>query len=941
MFKEIREKVHLLDAIKFYTKQDITLCGTDTYQLDDTSCPFCGHHDCFKVKSSEDACNYKCFSCDEWGTDAVAFLSKLKNLDAYSAGRRVASDFKVPLENTMSTPQKIFELAASYFHNALYSCKDEILAGGVQYTPLSYQLEKRKHKDETLRREMVGYNDGNLIRYLTAFDFTEEEMEESGLLVRSKKQGGGGGGAKYYAFLKKGCFVYPHFVKGQVSHFTQKDPVGETPPYQIRNENRLNGYMFYGQDSAFRFNKVVVVEGENDRLSLLDHAAEAYGVLATIGMPSGAQKKWLEVHCADKEIITIFDNDEAGGKYRNMFWKLGLPSLKQYHTPEPHKDIDELLKSSAGAGMEDLVEECHPDKAPVEGAEVVDGHQIFELDGCYCRLKINATTGERHVVRITNFVIQLRNVFVKGDGERSREIVVIRNDGARSAPMLVTSEVKVSMHAFKEAMADAVDASFYGKDTDLLEMWDYIYAKGADRIVKLPKEVGRLEETGGWLFADCYITPSGSVVTPDSEGVMWVGGNTLGIKPASINVRNKSNAVSNDVPKALVQLSDVERREFRRQFFKNFITNIGSIGPALTMLSWSNANAYSDFLFARSGFFPFLFIWGRHGKGKTSITRWLLELYGMDQIGSSTIPQLVSGVGFTRQLSYFSSLPLLLDEVRADKETKEFYGYFRAWYNRQGRSMGAAKDTRSIVTQEVRANVMFCGQDVFTDPATRSRCLEVQMPTHGRELEKTYLWIENNADYLRSIGFQWILESTQCDIAAMYKELGDLEKHIITNARCDSRAARHWAIVAYFSKRIQAELELDFDMLAYIYQACSSGFEEQKTDDLVIRFFTAVEGMQCMEHTEIDGRHMRVEGNVLYVWTMEIIRLVRARGGPSEGERFSKNALCAAIRDEESFIAEDRKQMGADGMRRRCHTFDILKAPEVIQNIAAYANKVY
>lgn len=935
MFREIREKVHLLDAVKFYTKQDVTLCGTDTYQLDDTSCPFCGHHDCFKVRSSADTCNFKCFSCDEWGTDAVGFLSVLRKMDAYTAGRKVAADFKVPLENTLSTPQKIFELAASYFHGALYSCKEEILAGGVQYSPLSYQLEKRKHKDETLRREMVGYNDGNLIRYLSAFDFTEEEIEESGLVIKDKKNG------RYRAFLKKGCFVYPHFVKGQVSHFTQKDPLGETPPYQIRNENRLNGHMFYGQDSVFRFNKVIVVEGENDRLSLLDYSSEGFGVIATIGTPSGAQKKWIEVHCSDKEVITIFDRDDAGDKYRNMFWKIGLPSLVQYVTPEAHKDIDELLKSSLTASMEDLVNVIHPDKAPVDGAEVMDGHQIFELDGCYCRLKINATTGERHVIRITNFIIQLRNVFVKGDGERSREIVVIRNDGARSSPMLVTSEVKVSMHSFKEAMADAVDASFYGKDNDLLEMWDYIYAKGTDRIVKLPKEVGRLEDTGGWLFGDCYITPSGSVVTPDSEGVMWVGGNTLGVKPASINVRNRANAVSSDVPKALVSMSEVERKEFRAEFFRNFLTNIGSAGPALTMLAWANANAYSDFLFARAGFFPFLFIWGRHGKGKTSITRWLLELYGMDQIGSSTIPQLVSGVGFTRQLSYFSSLPLLLDEVRADKETHEFYGYFRAWYNRQGRSMGAAKDTRSIVTQEVRANVMFCGQDVFTDPATRSRCLEVQMPTHGRELEKTYLWIEEHSDSLRSVGFQWILESTQCNISEMYKELALLEKDIITNARCDSRAARHWAIVAYFSRGMQAEMGLDFDMMAYIYRACSSGFEEQKTDDLVIRFFTAVEGMQCMEHTEIDGKHIRVEGNVMYVWTMEIIRLVRARGGPSEGERFSKNAICAAIHDEDCFIADERKQMGADGIRRRCHAFDILKAPEVLQNIAAYAKKTY
>ncbi len=930
MFSEIREKVSLLEAVQHYSGQEVCEAGTNTYQLMDKDCPFCGHNDCFKIRVSDEATNFKCFSCDEWGSDAVSFYSVLKGVDQYTAARQVAKDFKVPIESNISTHQKIFELAAQYFHACLFESKDEIVAKDVQYTPYEYQTKYRKHLDSTLQRAMVGWNNGEILRYLRTFDFSDEELLETGLVVRDKKYG------KVVPFLKKGCFVYPHFVKGLVSHFTQKDPYGETK-YQLRNENSLNRHVIYGQDTAFKSKRIIIVEGENDRLSIEDYAPETFGVLATNGTPSGPQRKWIEVNFSDKEIITIFDRDDAGDKYRNMFWKMGLPNLKQYVAPEPFKDVDELLKKSEDGTLEDLVEVPDPASVPVEGADVVEGVNVFELDGCYCKVKINGTTGERHVIKISNFIIKMRNVFVKGDGERSREVVVVRKDGAVSNPFLVTSEVKVSLRSFKEAVADAVDASFYGDEKDLLEMWDFIYSKGSERLVKIPKEVGRIADMGGWLFGDCFITPTGAVVGPDKEGVMWVNGNSGGIKPASINLKNKSKVVSLDIPRLGVSLNEAERREFTNGFIRQFVTNIGDVGAAMTMISWCNANAYSDYIFDKYGFFPFLFLWGRHSKGKTTITRWLLALYGMDNCGSSTVPQLKSGVGFSRMLGYFSSLPMLLDEVRADRECMEFYGHFRAWYNRQGRSMGS-KETDSIITQEVKANIIFCGQDVFTDTATRSRCLEVQVPTHGRELEKSYMWVESGFENLKAIGYQWILDAAQCNVHEMFKEMQETEKKIMEGAGCDNRSAKHWSMVHYFSVRLLEQAGIGFDMMSYVIRVCKKGYEEQQVDDLVLRFFSSVEGLQVAERTEISGSHIKAESDKVHLWLPELVKMIRKAG--MDGERFSRNAIMAALRDEPYFVDETRPQMGPEGVRRRCYTFRLDDdVPESLKNIALVASK--
>ena len=58
MFKEVRAAISLSAAIEKYTSKELIAAGTDTLQLEDKECPFCGHRDCFKVRVSEEAVTY-------------------------------------------------------------------------------------------------------------------------------------------------------------------------------------------------------------------------------------------------------------------------------------------------------------------------------------------------------------------------------------------------------------------------------------------------------------------------------------------------------------------------------------------------------------------------------------------------------------------------------------------------------------------------------------------------------------------------------------------------------------------------------------------------------------------------------------------------------------------------------------------------------------------
>lgn len=937
MFKEIKESVDLMEAISKYTKMEWIPVGSSNFELEDKVCPFpdCGHKDCFRLKKEDDEYFYKCFSCDEAGSDAAKFYSVYKNVDLYVAARKVAKDYGISTERTLTTSQKILELAANFYHNNLIEDVSHFEVGGTIYTPLSYQREKRGHSMEVIRREMVGYVGTGLFQYLATFDFSDKELIESGLFSISAKTK-----SIQAVFFNPGVYIYPQFLKGMVSHFTTKDPHKVIPPYQLKNEFRQHGILFYGQEGFAKAEQIILVEGENDRLTLLPRIEANQAVLATNGSISKAQVDWLGKNLGDRLLITIFDNDDAGEKYRTKFWRGPFPKLQQLGAPDPYSDVDEFLNADPANTIGGLLAISNPDRAELDDAEVADDCDIFLSKGCYFKMKTTAEGGQMPV-RVTNFTIKLKNIFIK-DGARNREIVLTRNDGVTATCPYLSSAIKVSLKSFREFAADAIDGNFYGSESDLTSIWDFVYKKGSERVVHMPKEMGDLDNGKGWLFNDAFIQSDGGVIVPDSEEIMWVHGNTIGYKPAG----NQEGASEQDENpwhalriRGSTDLSRVDRQDLLVGYVNNLAKNLGSMEAALTMIAWANANAYSKKLFEAYGFFPFLFMWGRHAKGKTTLIKWVMATYGMQDIGYAALPNLGTGVGFSRNMSVFSSVPMCLDEVRADQQTKNFYGHFRAWYNRQGRTLGVKGNQTKVHTQEVRSTLILGGQDVLTDAATRSRCIEVQIPTNNREMQESYVWMEQRVDDFRWIGFDWIQEAAGVEVGPLLESLRAHEKEIVADVHCDSRIAKHWAMISFFGQRIAAKCNIDIDFLKYAKQACAQSVVDQEEEDVLMRFFSTVEGMQVEEHCVLTNDHIALEGDSLVLWMTELIRLVKQKGGSlmNEGERFSKNAILKMLQDEPYFVETKRSYMGPRKAQRRAY---ILKGnlPAPLENIKKIAS---
>ncbi|MFA5699436.1 MAG: hypothetical protein WC954_06860, partial [Sphaerochaeta sp.] len=669
---------------------------------------------------------------------------------------------------------------------------------------------------------------------------------------------------------------------------------------------------------------------------------------------------------AFKHLVTIFDPDDAGDKYRTKLDKVrnSFKALTQIRNPQG-TDIDDYLKG--GGDLAKLLEEgvvapkveAQPvqilPKAPTgeellsrieDGSEVtleegadpplpdkVENNAVIQKNRAY--YKITFKDSEAVYKKISNFTIKLKNIYIDEEGERHREMEILREDGKRSKPIQVNSDAKTSLRAFRVLVARAVDADFTGSEQDLSGMWDIVYKTHPENQVAITQIVGNDTSVGGWVFQNRYISKSGRVVSPDQDGVLWIDGNSNGIRPKSLFANNgktsSPSTMGTGIPFLEADVSAEEADELLGLVIRNLAKNLNDPGSALLLVGWLYSCVYSNTIFSLNQSFPFLFFWGTKGKGKTAIAKWLLDFFDMRDSGFTSVPQLRSGVGWERKVAYYASLPVAIDEVRADRETQEYYGVFRSFYDRTARTLGS-KDSFGVDIRPVRSCFMFIGEDQFEDPALRERCLPIRIPVNNRELIESYRWMGEHKHLFSGITFNWILESCSVDHELLKSEIRRLDKELVDTAGTSQRTSKNWAAVGFFALRLAEKYLPEFDMRAYLFQQSTGEAEFQASDTTVNQFFDLAEGIAAQENSGINGNHVTLKENDLHLWFSPIFSEVMKE---SRGKiQFSKHALLQAIREEPYYVEEGRKiQMGISGQRRTVITLAYDKVPESIKNL--------
>ena len=344
--QELRLKTDVVDLISSYVslkKRGNTYVGL---------CPF--HNE--KTPSFtvyENTQSFYCFGCGAGG-DGVSFMRKIENLDyidavkvlAQRAGMQMPDDgYDDSLSKKRRTVLEINRETARFYHNYMMSEQGKV---GLQY------FLNRGLSQKTIRHFGLGYAPNKwdeLLKHLKSKGYNVSDMLAAGVVRKGEKG--------YYDYFRNRVMTPIIDVRGNFIAFGGRVLDDSKPKYintsdtlAYKKTNEVFG-LNYAKDSGK--DSLILCEGYMDVIAM--HQAGFTNAVAGCGTALTNEQVRLLSRYA-KEIILVYDNDEAGQKALNKAISLfdqvdieiSIPTLSD------GKDPDEIIKNVGRARFADMLE---------------------------------------------------------------------------------------------------------------------------------------------------------------------------------------------------------------------------------------------------------------------------------------------------------------------------------------------------------------------------------------------------------------------------------------------------------------------------------------------------------------------------------------------------------------------------------------------------------
>ena len=334
----------------FYPSSEVKSISNGSYRLN--PCPVCGHNDSATVSFC-----VKCFSggCDWKGSHVsayVAYATDKKKKTVKEAYNDISSfigigypfsqgDDEDELYIINKRKQEIKAYAEQFYHNKLMKSKQTYMYKGREYTPLSYMVDVRMRKEQTLTDLRWGFVEDYtaLVGQLINKGYTKAEIKS----------------AQVWAYEGLFIFFYHHPVNGDIIRFNIKNPFG-IRGYEIKDgKKEYKDEPIKGMSSAgakypyfppnFSFSKdVVIVEGEHDIASVYEN-----GWTNSSALGGNVSDDILAVYKrVQGRIYTMYDNDNAGKVYTTRTNTILAEKEVYSIVYSSYSDPDEFFIHSAG-----------------------------------------------------------------------------------------------------------------------------------------------------------------------------------------------------------------------------------------------------------------------------------------------------------------------------------------------------------------------------------------------------------------------------------------------------------------------------------------------------------------------------------------------------------------------------------------------------------------
>lgn len=304
-------------------------------------------------------------------------------------------------------------------------------------------------------------------------------------------------------------------------------------------------------------------------------------------------------------------------------------------------------------------------------------------------------------IELSNWVGESLFHLVNGTNNSKRLIKIQRNTGEQHIVEVQSSEMKLD--AF-EVILKSKQSTFYGNTNQLKR----VFSRWMDYEIQ-----ANIIDTLGWnrehqiyAFANAIFTAKGKLVKVNNVGIVEDPDdkNKKYYLPA-FGQAHLNNPDYEGERKFIYIDGALNFEQWAKLYNEAFESN-GGIAILFLILS-----VFWDVVFDQVGFFPFLFLFGAYGTGKTTLVENLLRLFGKDFIG---IPlNNATQVGLSRTIASRNNSIFYLKEYTTETDEANQDLLLTA-YDGSGRSTGVKSNDNKTKVSQVKSAIILDGNHLPT-----------------------------------------------------------------------------------------------------------------------------------------------------------------------------------------------------------------------------------
>lgn len=535
---------------------------------------------------------------------------------------------------------------------------------------------------------------------------------------------------------------------------------------------------------------------------------------------------------------------------------------------------------------------------------------IFKDFGKYVAKRFNGKRQWEEV--ISNFTFRIVATHETAEGI-VREVQFV-NEFGKSAPFFTVGPEEMSGNdGFATFCFRHGNFVWSGRKEDLYKIWEQEFMNDSGRHIIEPDCIGYIQAQRMWMFGNVAFTESGEL-RPDDHSIFWT--EKFGIKPIPLGVSSGKNLIAEGIPHLSMHKCEISSIK------EKLSESIGDF-EARTCLGWACGVLFMEEIFALYNCFPFLFITGRRRSGKSTVAEWIMNLYGLENSGKQAAD--TTSVAMQRYMSYYSSLPLFIDEYRNDIKVTSKNGLFRNAYNRQSAGKGM-KSEFGIREGKIRGTLIIAGEETPDDNALLTRCVVVPVSELHRK-QNNFDWFTKNRAKLSAFAYQ-ILSNRSSYAEKFLARLIEDKREIATLTQ-DDRLAINRAVV---SAGVFALFGEDQDFGERFVSDLQTTKVEQEAENAVSMFFADLQALSFDRSYKLhdywdvsDGKIYLYFHGLYNIWAKDY--QTRKREAP-----FKADAIRSYLKDEPGFVHASYPHR-IKGAMCKCVMFVAGKAPDFIENL--------